>query len=165
MKFQRSGLNKQTAPEPAIPKDVKRGTTIGADILRQAGTAPAVEYGSLAPQRLPPGWQKVKTVSTAQADRPMHAQARYVTVSEASRIHPAFTEAAIRHLIWQAEAHAKHPKPGLRSYGFLNVIVRVPGKRKVLLDLLRFEQWLNPDCGRGANGSGSIERQESRRVA
>lgn len=52
------------------------------------------------------------------------------------------SEGALRHLIWQAEAYAKDPKSGLKSNGFLAVIVRPPGQRKVLLDCAEFEKWL-----------------------
>ncbi len=52
------------------------------------------------------------------------------------------TEPALRHLIWSAEAYAKHPKNGLTSNGFLPVIVRPPNQRKVLLDRIEFEKWL-----------------------
>jgi hypothetical protein len=52
------------------------------------------------------------------------------------------TESALRNLIWQAEAYAKHPKAGLQSNGFLPVIVRPPNQRKVLLDCIEFERWL-----------------------
>lgn len=52
------------------------------------------------------------------------------------------SEPALRNLIWMAEAYAKHPKSGLKSNGFLPVIVRPPNQRKVLLDCIEFERWL-----------------------
>ena len=52
------------------------------------------------------------------------------------------SEGALRALIWSAEAYEKDPKPGLRSNGFLPVIVRPPHQRKVLLDRVEFEKWL-----------------------
>ena len=52
------------------------------------------------------------------------------------------TEAALRHLVWQAEAYAKSPSLGLKCNGFLAVIIRPPGQRKVLLDRVEFEKWL-----------------------
>lgn len=60
----------------------------------------------------------------------------------AQRYSDVVSEGALRHLIWQAEAYEKDPKPGLKSNGFLSVIVRPPGQRKVLLDCAAFEQWL-----------------------
>lgn len=60
----------------------------------------------------------------------------------AQRYSDVVSEGALRHLIWQAEAYAKDPKSGLKSNGFLSVIVRPPGQRKVLLDCVEFEKWL-----------------------
>lgn len=60
----------------------------------------------------------------------------------AQRYSDVVSEGALRHLIWQAEAYEKDPKSGLKSNGFLSVIVRPPGQRKVLLDCVAFEQWL-----------------------
>jgi hypothetical protein len=54
----------------------------------------------------------------------------------------SITEAALRNLIWHAEAYAKYPKSGLSSNHFLPVIVRPPNQRKVLLDRVEFEKWL-----------------------
>ena len=69
--------------------------------------------------------------------------ARYLTVKGLARAYrDAITEPALRHLIWLAEAYAKHPKNGLTSNGFLQVIVRPPHQRKVLLDRIEFEKWL-----------------------
>jgi hypothetical protein len=52
------------------------------------------------------------------------------------------SEGALRALIWNAEAYEKYPKPGLRSNGFLRVIVRPPGQRRVLLDPVEYQKWL-----------------------
>lgn len=60
----------------------------------------------------------------------------------AQRYSDVVSEGALRHLIWQAEAYEKDPKSGLKSNGFLSVIVRPPGQRKVLLDCAEFEKWL-----------------------
>lgn len=70
----------------------------------------------------------------------------------AQRYSDVFSEGAFRHLIWQAEAYEKAPKSGLKSNGFLPVIVRPPGQRKVLLDCVEFEKWLtsNRRCPTGA---------------
>ncbi len=61
------------------------------------------------------------------------------------------TESALRNLIWQAEAYAKHPKSDLKSNGFLPVIVRPPNQRKVLLDCIEFERWLTTNRRTVAN--------------
>jgi hypothetical protein len=64
-------------------------------------------------------------------------------VKEMARIyHPTFSEAIYRNLIARAEASAKHPELAGSASGFLEVIVRPPGQRKVLLDRLAFERWL-----------------------
>lgn len=68
---------------------------------------------------------------------------RYMSIKAlALHYREIITESALRHLVWQAEAYAKDPKPGLASNGFLSVIVRPPGQRKVLLDRTEFERWL-----------------------
>jgi hypothetical protein len=74
---------------------------------------------------------------------------RWLTIRAlALRYKDIITEAALRHLVWQAEAYAKHPKAGLKSNGFLPVIVRPPGQRKVLLDCVEFEKWLTSSSTR-----------------
>lgn len=52
------------------------------------------------------------------------------------------TEGALRHLIWQAESYARNPKASLRSNGFLPVIHRPGGGRKILLSWEAYEHWL-----------------------
>ena len=70
-------------------------------------------------------------------------QLKWLTIAQATRRYPAFTEKSFRHHVAQAEAYAKHPKSGLRSNGFLPCIVRPAGQRKVLIDADAFEQWLS----------------------
>lgn len=68
---------------------------------------------------------------------------RWLTVTRmAAEYNEVITEAALRHLIWNAEAYARFPKSDLPSNGFLPVIVRPPFQRKVLLDRVAFEKWL-----------------------
>ena len=68
---------------------------------------------------------------------------RYLSVKKMALFYgDIITEGALRHSIWQAEAYEKVPKSGLKSNGFLAVIVRPPGQRKVLLDRVEFEKWL-----------------------
>ena len=68
---------------------------------------------------------------------------RWLTVNRmAAEYKEVITEAALRHLIWNAEAYARFPRAGLTSNGFLPVIVRPPFQRKVLLDRVAFEKWL-----------------------
>jgi len=73
------------------------------------------------------------------------AERRWLTVKEIASIYP-FTEGALRHLIWAAEARAKYEKKGLRSNGFLNCIVR-PSGRKVLINTQAFQAWLSASAG------------------
>jgi hypothetical protein len=65
-------------------------------------------------------------------------------VKEIARLYgqAGFSEAALRNLIARAEANADHPELGGAAAGFLEVIVRPPGQRKVLLDRVAFDRWL-----------------------
>lgn len=68
---------------------------------------------------------------------------RWASVSKTAQLYSeVISEQALRSLIWQAEAYEKEPKEGLKSNGFLPVIVRPPNQRKVLIDLVEFEKWL-----------------------
>ena len=74
---------------------------------------------------------------------PVSPPPRYLSVKKMALFYgDIITEGALRHSIWQAEAYEKVPKSGLKSNGFLSVIVRPPGQRKVLLDRVEFEKWL-----------------------
>ncbi len=68
---------------------------------------------------------------------------RWLSVSRmAEEYSEVTTEAALRHLIWNAEAYERFPRADLPCNGFLRVIVRPPFQRKVLLDRVAFEKWL-----------------------
>ena len=68
---------------------------------------------------------------------------RWASVSKTAQLYSeVISEQALRSLIWLAEAYEKAPKEGLKSNGFLPVIVRPPNQRKVLIDLVEFEKWL-----------------------
>lgn len=70
-------------------------------------------------------------------------QSRWLPVKKMAYIYQdVISEQALRALIWEAEAYEKFPKSGLKSNGFLPVIVRPPNQRKVLLDRVEFEKWL-----------------------
>lgn len=75
-------------------------------------------------------------------------QRRWLTIKETAARYP-FSQAALRHLVFVAEAYQRHPKTGLRANGFLPCIVRPAGQRKVLIDALRFEEWLGNSVARG----------------
>lgn len=84
------------------------------------------------------------TSPQSQSIAPPSPAKRYATVKQlATAYHGIFTEGALRNLIWHAEAHARSPKPGARSNGFLTVIHRPGGGRKVLLDRVAFAHWLS----------------------
>lgn len=68
---------------------------------------------------------------------------KQLTIKEmVARYGGIYTEPALRHLVYQAEAYRRNPKVGLPSNGFLACIIRPPGMRKVLIDAEKFEQWL-----------------------
>ena len=80
----------------------------------------------------------------------------WLTVPQAAKRFP-FTEGAIRHMIFQAEAYVrvkKRPskanptkkKPHIPD-GFLDVIVRIPNKRRVFLDEKKFAAWMAQSQG------------------
>lgn len=64
----------------------------------------------------------------------------WLNVKEAAKRFP-FTEGAIRHMIFEAEA-TKHGVPSPME-SFLSVIVRIPGKRRLFLDEKKFAAWMN----------------------
>lgn len=95
----------------------------------------AVHYGT-SPSR--------PSAASSRMAAPLTSADCYATVKQlAAEYKDVFTEGALRNLIWHAEAHARNPKPGARSTGFLNVIHRPGGARKVLLHRAAFAQWLS----------------------
>jgi len=64
----------------------------------------------------------------------------FLTVRQTAERFPAFTEAAIRSLIFYAKTTSK--RKGSSANGFADVIVRVPGQRKVLLCEQRLIDWI-----------------------
>ena len=69
-------------------------------------------------------------------------QQRWLTVKQTAARYPCFSENALRNLIFSAEAYARCPKAGLRSNGFIDCIVRPAGQRKIIIDTIKFEAWL-----------------------
>lgn len=110
---------------------------------KSSGTPYAVHYGASSPSQ-----------SSGQSHAVQHTPVDcYATVKQlADEYKNLFSEGALRNLIWHAEAHARNPRPGACSNGFLNVIHRPGGARKVLLHRAAFAQWLK-------NGkSGEVDR-------
>ena len=101
-------------------------------------------YGAITINRITPMQGFVGTQLNQPPARTEAAPvSRYLPIKKMALAYSDFvSEGALRHLVWQAEAYEKAPKSGLRSNGFLAVIVRPPGQRKVLLDRVEFEKWL-----------------------
>ena len=81
-------------------------------------------------------------------------QRRWLTIKEMAIRYPFFSEKALRHLIFSAEAYAKFPKDGLRSNGFIDCIVRPAGQRKIIIDTTKFEEWLEKGSFSASGGKG-----------
>lgn len=83
-------------------------------------------------------------------------QQRWLTVKQTAERYPCFSENALRNLIFSAEAYARCPKAGLRSNGFIDCIVRPAGQRKIIIDTIKFETWLENSAfpGSGNNNKG-----------
>ena len=81
-------------------------------------------------------------------------QRRWLTIKEMAVRYPFFSEKALRHLIFSAEAYAKFPKDGLKSNGFIDCIVRPAGQRKIIIDTTKFEEWLEKGSLSGSVGKG-----------
>ena len=73
--------------------------------------------------------------------QPLEPQ-RWLTVKQTAARYPCFSENALRNLIFSAEAYARCPKAGLRSNGIIDCIVRPAGQRKIIIDTIKFEAWL-----------------------
>ena len=79
-------------------------------------------------------------------------RSRFGTVKQVAQAYSDITtEGALRHLIWQAESYARNPKASLKSNGFLPVIHRPGGGRKILLEWNAYERWLTS----GSQGKGA----------
>ena len=85
-------------------------------------------------------------------------QRRWLTVKEMAARYP-FTESSLRNLIYSAESYANFPKPGLRSNGFIDCIVRVAGQRKILIDTTKFESWLEAHKHNASDFSSRCSRR------
>jgi hypothetical protein len=118
------------AAEPAADHAAPAPATNPAD-LPSAETPPCEKK----PRKRRHSTPKAETAPTPLEDR------RWLTVKQTAQRYP-YSEGALRHLIWEAEAYAKHPKSGLKSNGFLNCIVRPEGARRVLINAEKFEHWL-----------------------
>ena len=114
---------------------------------RSSFSMPITGYGAVSFRSIPtsvPMFSSQKALGDAVASpEALESLGRILPVKTLAKLYGDFiSEGALRALIWSAEAYEKDPKPGLRSNGFLPVIVRPPNQRKVLLDRVEFEKWL-----------------------
>ena len=127
-----SGLLERKTKKRTVPK--KEQITAELNIFSEEPPNPKVEIKHGEPRR--------RTGEKAYVEPIPLDQRRWLTVKEMAARYPCFTESSLRNLIYSAESYANYPKPGLRSNGFIDCIVRVAGQRKILIDTTRFEQWL-----------------------
>jgi hypothetical protein len=80
--------------------------------------------------------------SSTAAANPIVPNMSFLTVKQTAERFPIFTEAAIRDLIFQAEGYAKYPDSRKRSSGFLKVIIRIPGQRRILICEQALIDWI-----------------------
>jgi hypothetical protein len=118
------------AGRPVVDHPVQPSATSRSDVL--SAETPLLEK---KPRKRRYSTPKAETTPMPLEDR------RWLTVKQTTQRYP-YSEGALRHLIWEAEAYAKHPKSGLKSNGFLNCIVRPEGARRVLIDAEKLELWL-----------------------
>jgi hypothetical protein len=103
----------------------------------------AAEEEAIAKVDAPPTRKRNKKPRKEQVQPLTLLELKYLTVSQSALRYPGFSEKAFRHLIFNAEAYAKSPKPGLRSNGFIACVVRPGNQRKVMIDAQKFEVWLS----------------------
>jgi len=122
--------NQAGAENPATDNTTQASVTSPAD----------TSAAERAPGEKKPRKRRYSTPKAEMAPTPLEVR-RWLTVKQTAQRYP-YSEGALRHLIWEAEAYAKSPKGGLKSNGFLNCIVRPDGARRVLIDAEKFELWL-----------------------
>ncbi|TXH88354.1 MAG: hypothetical protein E6Q78_12185 [Rhodoferax sp.] len=131
-------------------------STIGQDILERNLTTFIVtrQIRPLTKDRL--ARRKSRKNDSEESDNAFALSKGWLTVPQAAKRFP-FTEGAIRHMIFQAEAYVRVKKrPSKASStkkkpyvpdGFLDVIVRIPNKRRVFLDEKKFAAWMSQSQG------------------
>ena len=131
-------------------------TTIGQDILERNLTTFIVtrQIRPITKDRL--ARRKSRKDDSEESDNAFALSKGWLTIPQAAKRFP-FTEGAIRHMIFQAEAYVRVKKrPSKESStkkkphvpdGFLDVIVRIPNKRRVFLDEKKFAAWMAQSQG------------------
>jgi hypothetical protein len=77
-----------------------------------------------------------------QAGQPITPDTTYLTVNQACQMFPIFTPGALRSLIFNAGGTTKDIKGSERANRFSNVILRVPGQRRILICQQGLRDWL-----------------------
>ncbi len=131
-------------------------STIGQDIMERNLTTFIVtrQIRPLTKDRL--ARRKSRKNDSEESDNAFALSKGWLTIPQAAKRFP-FTEGAIRHMIFQAEAYVRVKKrPSKASStkkkpyvpdGFLDVIVRIPNKRRVFLDEKKFAAWMSQSQG------------------
>ena len=131
-------------------------STIGEEILERNLSTFIVtrQIRPLTKDRL--ARRKSRKDDSEESDNAFALSKGWLTIPQAAKRFP-FTEGAIRHMIFQAEAYVRVKKrPSKASStkkkphvpdGFLDVIVRIPNKRRVFLDEKKFAAWMTQSQG------------------
>ncbi|CAB3688489.1 hypothetical protein LMG24076_02804 [Trinickia soli] len=135
----------QPRPRALASEGGDRQAEAGKPVVDHPAPAPATCPSDASAAETPPREKKPRkrrysTPKAETAPTPLEDR-RWLTIKQTAQRYP-YSEGAVRHLVFQAEQYAKHPKNGLKSNGFLNCIVRPEGARRVLIDAEKFELWL-----------------------
>lgn len=135
----------QPRPRTLAVAVTDKQTEAAKPVANHTATAPATGPADASSAETPPRENKPRkrrhsNLKTAAAPMPLEDR-RWLTIKQTAQRYP-YSEGALRHLIWEAEAYAKYPKSGLKSNGFISCVVRPQGARRVLIDAEQFERWL-----------------------
>jgi hypothetical protein len=144
------GVSASSAPPARAPSAGQRLVSVGRKKVTSITTDAENE-------KMPSAKRRRKPTSSSVEVLPLE-QRRWLTVKETSARFPCFSEQALRHLIYSAEAYANYPKAGLRSNGFIACIARPAGQRKVIINAAKFEEWLTA----GANARNDLNLDKIR---
>ena len=118
---------------------------VGDDFLNTHASTFIVSKDIRADRRAPKP-RKIRNSESELSVMPMPGIG-LLTVKQAAKRFP-FSESAIRHMIFTAEAYARYPKAGMPRDTFIDVVVWVPRKRLVFLDEKKFLAWMQQANGR-----------------
>ncbi|MGF6611870.1 hypothetical protein OKW45_006792 [Paraburkholderia sp. WSM4175] len=138
---------------PGQPRSHALATRAEGEVKQAEARKTAANHADQTPATSPPAGLAEDTPPCQKPRKCRHAKPkaeagplplesrRWLTIKTTAQRYP-YTEGALRHLVFQAEQYAKHPKSGLKSNGFLACIVRPQGARRVLIDAEQLERWL-----------------------